>query len=34
VASPEGFTPKEEEADMEVVPFTAEDAVELARRAS
>jgi 8-oxo-dGDP phosphatase len=32
VATPEGFTPKEEEADMEVVPFTAEDAVELARR--
>jgi 8-oxo-dGDP phosphatase len=28
---PEGFTPKEEEADMEVVPFTAEDAIELAR---
>lgn len=32
VDPPEGFVPKEEEADMEIVPFTAEDAVALARR--
>jgi 8-oxo-dGDP phosphatase len=32
VDTPEGFTPKAEEADMEIVPFTAEDVVELARR--
>jgi 8-oxo-dGDP phosphatase len=32
VEPPDGFTPKEEEADMEIVPFTAEDAVGLARR--
>lgn len=28
---PDDFTPKDEEADMEVVPFTAEDVVALAR---
>jgi 8-oxo-dGTP pyrophosphatase MutT (NUDIX family) len=32
VDPPEGFRPKHEEADMEVVPFTAEDVVGLARR--
>ncbi len=31
VPTPEGFTPREEEADMELVPFTAEDAVAAAR---
>jgi 8-oxo-dGDP phosphatase len=32
VASPEGFTPKHEEADMEIVPFDAADLLALARR--
>lgn len=31
VATPDGFTPKDEEADMEIVPFTAGDAIALAR---